>query len=78
MTPEEFLDKLFRCADLSVPPRPAHLRFSAEELRAILAAKTPEERQQLEEIGDRAYQEWLLANESDEDREQQHPDTRPP
>jgi hypothetical protein len=54
----------------AVPPRPAHLRHTAEQLRAQLEAKTSDERRQLAELAENTYHARILATWTDEHQRQ--------
>jgi hypothetical protein len=69
MTNDELLHRLLGYAQRPVPERPTHLRMTAEELRARLAAKTPDEIQQLAETAENAQHAHIVATWADE----QHP-----
>jgi hypothetical protein len=70
MMNDELLPRLFSNAERPVPERPAHLHVTAEQLRAKLAAKTPDEVRQLAEIAENAYHAHILAPWADQQHAQ--------
>lgn len=66
MMNDELFNRLVEHAQRPVPARPAHLRPNADQLRAKLEAKTPDELRQLAEAAEAAHHARVLATWADE------------
>ncbi|ATY11102.1 hypothetical protein CU254_11950 [Amycolatopsis sp. AA4] len=73
---DDIIDELIRAGEHSVPPRPAHLRVSAAQLRARLAAKQPEELARLVEYARKAHSDIVNASRHDSQEQADKPPLR--